>query len=227
MRESKPIIIAIDGPAASGKSTTAREVAKKLGYIYIDSGAMYRAVTLKALENGVPVMNEEKVAELAEKINIKFDKNHEKTIIFIDDRDVSEEIRKPSVDREISPIAANPKVRKIMVRKQREMARDGGVVMDGRDIGTVVIPEAELKIFMLASSQERAVRRQKELEEKGIKIDLNKIIEDVKYRDLQDETRSHGPLKKAPDAIVIDTTKLSIPEQIEKILELAQEIIKC
>jgi cytidylate kinase len=225
MSKKKRIIITIDGPAASGKSTTAREVAKRLGYIYIDSGAMYRAVTLKALEKGVPVSNAEKVAKLAKKINIKFEKNHEKTIIFIDNQDVSEEIRKPVVDREISPIAANPQVREILVKKQREMARDGGVVMDGRDIGTVVFPGAELKIYMLASPRERAVRRQKELAGKGIKIDLNKIIEDVEHRDLQDESRSHGPLIKASDAIVIDTTKLTIQEQVEKILALAQEII--
>jgi len=223
--KNKKITIAIDGPAASGKSTTAREVARRLDYTYIDSGAMYRAVTLKALQEGVSVQNFKKVGEIAEKIHITFEKHDEKTIIYMDGIDISEEIRKPLIDQNISPVAANRAVRKILVEKQQELAKEGGVVMDGRDIGTVVFPNAELKIFMLASMDERAVRRQKEMEQKGIAIDLNKVIDDIQFRDNQDATRNHGPLKKAPDAVVIDTTNLSIEEQVDNILKLACEII--
>lgn len=225
MGKNKKITIAIDGPAASGKSTTAREVARRLDYTYIDSGAMYRAVTLKALQEGVSVQNFKKVGEIAEKIHITFEKHDEKTIIYMDGIDISEEIRKPLIDQNISPVAANRAVRKILVEKQQELAKEGGVVMDGRDIGTVVFPNAELKIFMLASMDERAVRRQKEMEQKGIAIDLNKVIDDIQFRDNQDATRNHGPLKKAPDAVVIDTTNLSIEEQVDNILKLACEII--
>jgi len=219
---NKKITIAIDGPAASGKSTTAREVARRLDYTYIDSGAMYRAVTLKALQNGINVNNFKKIEEIAEKMHITFEKSNEKTIIFMDGIDVSEEIRTPQVDQYISPVAANPGVRKILVKKQREMATTGGIVMDGRDIGTVVFPKAELKVFMIASVKERAIRRKKELEQKGILIDKDKVVQDIQYRDQQDASRNHGPLKKAPDAIEIDTSKMSIPEQVEKILELAR-----
>lgn len=222
MGGNKKITIAIDGPAASGKSTTAREVARRLEYTYIDSGAMYRAVTLKALQNGINVNNFKKIEEIAEKMHITFEKSDEKTIIFMDSIDVSEEIRTPQVDQYISSVAANPGVRKILVKKQREMATTGGIVMDGRDIGTVVFPEAELKVFMIASVKERAIRRKKELEQKGITIDKDKVVQDIQYRDQQDVSRNHGPLKKAVDAIEIDTSKMSIPEQVEKILELAR-----
>ncbi len=226
MEKDKKIIIAIDGPAASGKSTTAREIAKKLGYIYIDSGAMYRAVTLKALQAKVPVEDDEKVAELAREIDLKFGRNHARTVIFMNGEDVSDHIRTPLIDQKISPVAANPLVRRILVQKQQAIGKDGGVVMDGRDIGTVVFPQAHLKIFMVASVQQRALRRQKELEQKGIKVDLDKIAADIEYRDRCDANRQHGPLRKAEDAIEIDTTDLTIPQQIEKIYQLALQKIK-
>jgi cytidylate kinase len=221
----RKITIAIDGPAASGKSTTAREVAQRLGYIYIDTGAMYRAVTLKALENQVNVHDINKVAELAEKVKIEFGKNNQKTIIYLDGKDVSDDIRAPRIDQQISPVAANPEVRKVMVKKQQEMGRHGGVVLDGRDIGTVVFPKAELKIYMLASVEERALRRKREMEQKGLEIDLDKIENDIRYRDRQDMGRSHGPLKKAEDALEIDTTRLTIEQQVDLILKLAKEKI--
>ena len=223
MSRINKINIAIDGPAASGKSTTAGRVAEEMGYIYIDSGAMYRAVTLKALRQGVPVIHEEAVAKLAQEIQLKFGDNNRKTVIYMDGEDVSDEIRTPQIDSQISPVAANGRVREILVKKQQEMGRCGGVVMDGRDIGTVVFPTAELKIFMIAGVEERAVRRQKELEQKGVKVELEKIIADIRYRDKQDMQRSHGPLKKAEDAVEIDTTKLTIEQQVEKILKLAKE----
>jgi cytidylate kinase len=221
----RKITIAIDGPAASGKSTTAREVAQRLGYIYIDTGAMYRAVTLKALENQVNVHDINKVAELAEKVKIEFGKNNQKTIIYLDGKDVSDDIRAPRIDQQISPVAANPEVRKVMVKKQQEMGKHGGVILDGRDIGTVVFPKAELKIYMLASVEVRALRRKREMEQKGLEIDLDKIENDIRYRDRQDMGRSHGPLKKAEDALEIDTTRLTIEQQVDLILKLAKEKI--
>jgi cytidylate kinase len=222
----RELIIAIDGPAASGKSTTAREVAHRLKYVYIDSGAMYRAVTLKALQQNIPVINVEQVAEIAEKLQLEFGRNNQKTIIYMNGIDVSGKIRTPQIDRNISPIAANPAVRKTMVKKQQRMGKNGGVVMDGRDIGTVVFPEADLKIFMVASVEERALRRKKEMEQKGVQLDIDKVINDIEYRDQQDQSRAFGPLKKAKDAVEINTTRLTIEEQISKILELVREIVK-
>jgi len=215
------ITIAIDGPAASGKSTTAREVAKKLGYTYIDSGAMYRAVTLNALRKNIPVGDGEKIAGMAKELELQFGRNDSKTVIYMDGEDVSEKIRTPEIDQNISPVAANPAVRLIMVQKQRAMGKEGGIVMDGRDIGTVVFPKADLKIFLQATVQERALRRKKELEQKGAKINLDKVVFDIEYRDRQDSSRNHSPLLKAEDAVEIDTTRLTIEQQIGKILELA------
>jgi cytidylate kinase len=222
----RELIIAIDGPAASGKSTTAREVAHRLKYVYIDSGAMYRAVTLKALQQNIPVINVEQVAEIAEKLQLEFGRNNQKTIIYMNGIDVSGKIRTPQIDRNISPIAANPAVRKTMGKKQQGMGKNGGVLMDGRDIGTVVFPEADLKIFMVASVEERALRRKKEMEQKGVQLDIDKVINDIEYRDQQDQSRAFGPLKKAKDAVEINTTRLTIEEQISKILELVREIVK-
>ena len=157
--EEKKIKIAIDGPAASGKSTTARMVAQKLHYTYIDSGAMYRAVTLKALQKGVPPEDAAKVAGLARGISIRFEQNNLQTEVFMDGEDVSKAIRLPQVTQNINPVAANCRVREILVEKQRLLGKEGGVVMDGRDITTVVFPDAELKIYMEASAEERARRR--------------------------------------------------------------------
>jgi cytidylate kinase len=222
MSKIKRITIAIDGPAASGKSTTAREVARRLGYIYIDSGAMYRAVTLKALRENIAVDDGVRVADLAKQLELKFAPNDNNTIIYMDGEDVSDKIRTPEIDQNISPVAANPAVRLIMVQKQHSIGKEGGIVMDGRDIGTVVFPNADLKIFMSATVQERAVRRKKEQEQKGVKINLDKVVSDIEYRDQQDQSRNHGPLLKAEDAVEIDTTLLSIEQQIQKILELAK-----
>lgn len=222
----KRITIAIDGPAASGKSTTARLVARKLNYRYIDSGAMYRAVTLKALLVNIPVDDFPKVADIAEKISIEFHQNNSRTEVFMDGEDVSEAIRTPSVTNNIGPVAANPQVREILVNKQRLLGKDGGVVMDGRDITTVVFPDAELKVYMQASAEERARRRVKELAEKGTDADFDRILQAIIERDNADFSRAHGPLKKTAGAVVIDTTRLTIEEQVEKIYLLASEIIE-
>lgn len=223
MRRDKKLTIAIDGPAASGKSTTARRVARRLDYLYIDTGAMYRAVTLAALRKGILVNDRSKVAELADKIQLEFRKSNEKTVLYLDGEDISDAIRTPEIDRAISAVAANPGVRNVLVKKQQDMGRRGRVVLDGRDIGTVVFPDADLKIFMVASVEQRALRRQKELEQKGTSVKLAKVMSGIRYRDQQDISRSHGPLKKAPDAIEIDTTHLTIDQQVEKILHLARD----
>lgn len=222
----KKIKIAIDGPAASGKSTTARAVARRLNYLYIDSGAMYRAVTLAALEAGIPTTDEARVAELAGKITITFGDNHEATEIYLDDVDVSAAIRAPRIVAHINPVAANARVRQILVAKQQVLGKAGGVVMDGRDITTVVFPDAELKVYMQASAEERARRRVAELSAKNIAADFAEVLASIEQRDRADLTRAHGPLKQAPDAVVIDTTGLTITEQVEEIYRLARERIE-
>ncbi len=224
MRHRK-ITIAIDGPAASGKSTTARRVARRLNYIYIDTGAMYRAVTLAALQNNIPVDDAEQLATLAASIDIELHQNDSDTEIFLDGTDVSRDIRLPEVTQNISPVAANARVREILVAKQQQLGKNGGVVMDGRDIGTVVFPEAELKIFMEASVEERARRRIRELRERGVVMEIGVVESEIRQRDEADQSRDHGPLRKAQDAISIDTTTLSIDEQVEKIVLLARRII--
>jgi len=216
--------IAIDGPAASGKSTTAREVAKRLNLIYIDSGAMYRAVTLKAIREEIPTTNNQQVAKIAQNLEIKFEQHDSQTIIFMDNEDVSTQIRGPEVDDHINPVAANPKVRDILVKKQQELGKEGGVVMDGRDIGTVVFPDADLKVFMQASAEERAKRRYDEFKRSGVPISFEKVLQEILTRDRADTTRMHGPLKIAKDAFIIDTTALSIEGQIKKVIALALKI---
>jgi len=217
----KKIKIAIDGPAASGKSTTARRVATRLGYSYIDSGALYRAVTLAALRQNIPVTNVEKVAEIARALNFRICQKDEDTQIFLNSEDISMAIRQPEITQNINPVAGNMRVREILVTKLREMGKHGGIVMDGRDIGTVVFPDAELKIFMKASANERARRRVAELRAKGVAVQANAVLAEIKQRDTADQNRKHGPLIKAPDAIEIDTTTLSIDEQVEEIIRLA------
>ena len=221
----RSIKIAIDGPAGSGKSTTAREVAKRLDYVYIDSGAMYRAVTLKAINLKIPTTELEKIANISSAISIQFKPNQSGTLIFMDGKDISDAIRTPEVNSQINPVAANPEVRKIMVRKQQDLGKDGGIVMDGRDIGTVVFPDAELKVYMQAGAEERAKRRLLEFESKRITISFEEVLNEIQTRDNADLSRVHGPLKIAADAIIIDTTDLTIQDQIQKVYELAIEKI--
>ena len=217
------ISIAIDGPAASGKSTTAREVARRLGYIYIDTGAMYRAITRAALDAGVDMNDADALEQVARSSKITLEIKEGQQHTFLNGRDVSGEIRTPEIDRNITPVATHPGVRRIMVEQQRQLAQNGGVVMDGRDIGTVVLPEAELKIFMEASIEARARRRLKEQANGDPSITLENIKADLARRDHADSTRADGPLKKAPDAVVIDTSNMSIEEQVETIVQLARE----
>lgn len=218
------LIIAIDGPAGSGKSTTARFVAQKLKYIYIDTGAMYRAVALAWLESGLEY-EETLINSLMEEIKIELKQGPQGQIVLLNSRDVSKEIRQPEVTKYSSPISAFAYVREKLVALQREIGKDGAVVMDGRDIGTVVFPDAELKIFLVAKVEARAERRRKEMLTKGIEEPLETIIEAIKTRDNNDSTREISPLRKAEDAIELDTTELSIDEQCKFVIDKALEII--
>ncbi len=219
----KKIIIAIDGYSACGKSTTAKALAAELNYDYIDSGAMYRAVTLYFLENHVAITNPKEVDTALQKISTSFKKNlnTHSFDIFLNGLNVVDEIREMRISENVSQVSALSKVRKAMVSQQRKLGKKRGVVMDGRDIGTVVFPEAELKIFMNADMQIRAYRRQKELLEKGELIDLTSVIENLKTRDELDSSRAEGPLKKAEGAIALDTTHITLDEQIEIAISLA------
>ena len=218
----KPIV-AIDGPAGSGKSTTARLAAERLGYLYLDTGAMYRAVTLKALREGVDVRDEEQVAKLAEDARIDLVMRDGKLTVLLDGEDVTEAIRMPEVNRNIGPVADNPEVRRILVERQRQMGARGGVVAEGRDIGTVVFPDAEVKLFLTALPHERARRRHKELLGKGVNLPLSNVLEEIEKRDQEDMSRPVGALRKAPDAIELDTTGLSVEEQVAEVVRLARE----
>lgn len=224
MHSKKGIIIAIDGPAGSGKSTTARFVAQKLNYIYIDTGAMYRAVALAWLRSGLE-LDEIEINKLVDNIRIELIQGENQQIVLLNGEDVSQEIRKPDVTKYSSTLSAFGYVRERMVSQQREIGRNGGVVMDGRDIGTVVFPGAELKIFLIASVKTRAERREKELLDKGIEQSFESIVDSILIRDKNDSSRAISPLKKADDAIELDTTNLSIEEQCNFVIQKASEII--
>lgn len=220
----KKISIAIDGPAGSGKSTVAKLLAEALGLLYIDTGAMYRAVTLKALRNKVPLGDEEALTDLAAHTRLEFKKMPDHTYhLFMDGEDVNEEIRSLTVSQGVSQVSAVKGVRKAMVERQKLMGTGGNVVMDGRDIGTVVLPQADLKIFLTASIKERARRRWIELAAKGVKASLEEIESGLRQRDEIDSTRETDPLRPAPDSIILDTTERNIDQVVEEILKLAAE----
>ena len=214
------MIIAIDGPAGSGKSTIAKLVAKDMGLVYLDTGAMYRIVTLKALNEGIlgnDGLNElEKIKKLLDNLNIDIRENG----FYLDDVDVSEEIRKPVVSENVSDVAAIREVREKMVDLQRKFSESKNVILDGRDIGTVVFPNADLKIFLVADTRERAKRRYRELIEKGENVEIEEIYENILKRDKIDSTRKESPLKKAKDAVEVDTTSKSIEEVKNEILRM-------
>ncbi|HFI0445742.1 TPA: (d)CMP kinase [Streptococcus suis] len=222
----KSIQIAIDGPASSGKSTVAKIIAKDLGYTYLDTGAMYRSATYLALKNGIEVTNQEKIVQLLESNPIRFgrDENGEQ-LVFVGDCDVTLPIRNNQVTNNVSAVAALPLVREKLVHLQQEIAQAGGIVMDGRDIGTVVLPQAELKIFLIASVEERALRRFKENTERGIETDLETLKEEIAARDFKDSNRAVSPLKAADEAITFDTTGVSIEGVVKFISEKAKEIL--
>lgn len=219
----KKLSIAIDGPAAAGKSTVAKVVAEELSYIYIDTGAMYRALTYKALVNNLNLEDEESLLSTLLSTKLELYPSPNGQLVFLDNQDVTETIRSSEVTNTVSIVAKHQKVREEMVRMQQSFAVNGGVVMDGRDIGTHVLPNAEVKVFLLASVEERAVRRHTENLKKGYPSNLDQLKEEIARRDKIDSEREYAPLRKAEDAIEIDTTSLSIPEVAEKIMALVHE----
>lgn len=222
----KKINIAIDGPAAAGKSTVAKIIAKNLGLLYIDTGAMYRALTYKAIQNNVDVEKEETLLALLKNTTIKLVQQDNEQRVLLDGVDVSLEIRTPEVTASVSHVAKHPHVREVMVELQRELAKSGGVLMDGRDIGTYVLPNADVKIFMVASVEERALRRHKENMEKGFPSNLETLKEEIALRDKIDSEREMAPLKKADDAIEFDTTPYSKEEVVTKMTEIIEQKAK-
>jgi len=225
----KKLIIAIDGHSSCGKSTVAKDLAKKIGYIYIDSGAMYRAVTLFALQNNLiysEKVDENKLVQIIDQVSISFHYNNEKQRYetYLNDELVEDEIRKLEVANNVSMIAKIKFVRKKMVALQHELSKEGGVIMDGRDIGTVVFPNADLKIFMTADVEIRATRRYNELKEKGESISLDEIRENISKRDFIDENRDESPLRKAEDALILNNSHLTPAEQLDWIVDRMNEI---
>jgi len=215
------MIVAIDGPAGSGKSTVAREVARRLGFTYLDSGAMYRAVTLRALEEGADLDDGAALGEVARGLDIQLQRRDaENAQVTVDGRDVSEAIRDPRVTGASSTVAAHPRVREALLEKQRALMASGNYVVEGRDIGTVVAPDAPVKVFLTADPEERARRRAAELERRGLSIDRDEVRAAIEQRDNLDSTRSAAPLRRADDAELIDTTGLDAGEVADRIVEL-------
>lgn len=230
MEKSSRIIIAIDGHSGCGKSTVAKELAKRLGYVYIDTGAMYRAVTLFALRNGLAAdkkVNEAGLIAKLGEINIEFRFNPEtkQNETYLNGNNVEDEIRRLPVASHVSPVATIKEVRAAMVKLQQKMGEKKGIVMDGRDIGTVVFPNAELKIFMTASPEVRAQRRYDELMEKGQPVDFNEILQNVVERDRIDSSRAASPLTQAEDALLLDNSYISREEQFEWVLAKVEKLI--
>ncbi len=214
------LIIAIDGPAASGKSTTAQRLALRLGYIYLDTGAMYRACALQAQISGVSLEDEDAVAAMLKDIDVRIETSGEKNVILLGGKDVSEDIRANAISKLSSDISALPAVRYRMVEHQRQMGAKGGVILDGRDIGTFVFPDADIKFFLTASPEIRARRRWLELQKKGINKEYDEVLRELEERDRNDASRALAPLSIAEDAIVIDTGDMSVEEQVDTLHSL-------
>jgi len=219
---NKEFVIAIDGPAASGKSTTARQLAKKMEYVYIDTGAMYRACGLSTIIQQIDLDDEIALEKMLSNINISIEYTREENKIILNGEDVSKRIREADITKLSSQIAVINIVREKMVELQREMGENGGVIMDGRDIGTVVFPNADFKFFMIADVKTRALRRWKEAKEKGEKLPLIEIEQELIWRDNNDTTREISPLKQADDAISIDTSIMTIAEQVDMIYSIIE-----
>jgi CMP/dCMP kinase len=220
----KSLIIAIDGPVGSGKSTLARRVAQMMGYVYVDTGAMYRALALKALERGLALDgNDDNLVSLAGDTRIDLRAEDGTQHVFLDHQDVTSAIRTPEVSQAASKVAVNPGVRHVLVAEQRRAGEQGGVVMEGRDIGSVVFPDAQLKIFLTASPETRAERRWREHQQKGDAIDLQRTLEEIRERDRRDQGRATSPLVRAADAVVVDSTAMDPEEVARLVVMLAQE----
>jgi cytidylate kinase len=223
---SKNIVVAIDGYSSCGKSTLAKALAKKLHFVYVDSGAMYRAVTLYFLRNLVDITSEKAVAEALENIHLDFHARDYETHITLNGEEVSNEIRDMKISELVSPVSALKKVRTEMVKQQQRMGKTANIVMDGRDIGTTVFPDASLKIFMTADPKVRAERRFKEMIGKGDSISLEEVFENLAHRDFLDTTRTESPLKRAEDAIILDNTELTPEEQLSFALNQVQPFLQ-
>jgi cytidylate kinase len=221
MTMRKPIV-AIDGPVGAGKSTTARRVAKELGFLFVDTGAMYRAVTLDVLLNGADPGDEEAVKQIAERSNVELHATESGLRTFLNGADVTDRIRDRDVTTAVSAVSAQKSVRERMTKLQRLLGGEGGVVMEGRDIGTVVFPDAEFKIYLDASIDTRAERRREELAARGVKIPLGELIEEIRARDRANMERSLAPLRRAKDAVLIDTTDMTFGEQVATIVSLVR-----
>ena len=220
-KRPKPLVIAIDGPAGSGKSSTAKALAKRIKSPYIDTGAMYRAVTLKAIKENIPFEDKKKLVAIAKKVKIELiGMDPHKQKVRLDGKDVTKDIRTPELTQNVFYVAQEPLIRREMVKKQRAMGRKNGAVMEGRDIGTKVFPDADYKFYFEANEQIRALRRQRELVAVGKNISVEQVLADQKKRDATDYNRKEGPLKVAKDAIVMDTSSLTIDETVDKILAI-------
>lgn len=217
------ISVAIDGPAGAGKSTIARKAANELGFIYVDTGAMYRTVGLACINNNIDTSNKEAIAKFLPQIEIKIIFRNGEQRVILNGEDVSEDIRSEQASMTASVVSAIPQVRAYLLDLQRNFAKTNNVIMDGRDIGTVVLPDAQVKIFLTASAESRAQRRTKQLEEKGITADYDTILADIIKRDHNDSHREIAPLKPAVDSILVDTTKLTLEQSIDRVTELIKE----
>ena len=215
--------IAIDGPAGSGKSTIAKLVANKLGFIYCDTGAMYRTVTVMALRLGIDLSDEEAIMAQLKQLDIRFVPSADGQKVLMNGTDVTLAIRQPETTNNVSQVSALPKVRAALVQRQRDIAAKNDIVMDGRDIGTTVLPNAEVKVFMVASVEARAIRRHKENVEKGIMTPIAQLEAEIAERDRKDSTRAVSPLRKAADAVEIDSTQMTIDEEVAEIIALVSK----
>ncbi|WP_347297312.1 (d)CMP kinase [Dolosigranulum savutiense] len=220
---SKHLTIAVDGPASSGKSTVAKAVANRLGLTYIDTGAMYRSITLYALQKNIDMEDEKAVAHLLNDVTIRFEEGSANQHVWLNHTEVTEAIRQEDVTRQVSLISSYRSVREKLVEQQRQMAESKDVIMDGRDIGTVVLPNATKKFFLKASAEERARRRTDEYKQKGIQVEYQQVLADIQARDQYDSNRAISPLKKPHDAIVIDSTTMTIDEVVEAIIQNIQK----
>jgi cytidylate kinase len=219
----KKMIIAIDGPSGVGKSTLSKLLSLDLGYINLDTGAMYRAVALASLRQGIDANDHEALRQLCDKIVIEFIRDEKEERVLLNGEDVSAEIRKPEISLLTASVAACPDVRQAMVERQRVLGADGGVVLEGRDIGTVVFPQADIKFFLKASADVRGQRRFLELQTKGVDVDLARTIAEVQARDVADTSRTNSPLRQADDAIVVDTTDLNITHVLDRMFAVIAE----
>ncbi|MDO9555765.1 MAG: (d)CMP kinase [Atribacterota bacterium] len=226
------LTIAIDGPAAVGKSTMGKLIARELGSTYIDTGAIYRAITWKVLKNNIDINDENMISNLVSDITITIERSNCKSLndyyhIFVDGEDITEKIRDPRIDQNVSQIARLPKIRKQLIHLQRKLAEKGNIVMEGRDIGSVILPQADIKLYFTASEEERIKRRYKELIDKGYNVDYEEVKKQIVQRDEIDSKRKYAPLIKAKDAIVIDSTEKSIEEVKDNILKIIKKFREC